>query len=51
MAKIYVSSTFNDLEECREQVRISLRKTGYEDIAMEYYTAGEKGCVSLLGQI
>jgi len=42
MAKIYVSSTFNDLQEYREQVRISLRSMGHEDIAMEYYTAGEK---------
>ena len=42
MAKIYVSSTFIDLKECREQVRISLRRTGHEDIAMEYYTASEK---------
>ena len=42
MAKIYVSSTFNDLQEFREQVRTSLRSMGHEDIAMEYYTAGEK---------
>jgi len=42
MAKIYVSSTFNDLQEFREQVRTSLRSMGHEDIAMEYYSAGEK---------
>lgn len=42
MAKIYVSSTFDDLREYREQVRTSLRGMGHEDIAMEYYTAGEK---------
>src|SRR5687768_13929490 len=42
MAKIYVSSTFNDLQEYREQVRTSLRSMGHEDIAMEYYTAGEQ---------
>ena len=42
MAKIYVSSTFNDLQEYREQVRNSLRSMGHEDIAMEYYTAGEQ---------
>jgi len=42
MAKIYVSSTFNDLQEYREQVRIALRSMGHEDMAMEYYTAGEQ---------
>jgi hypothetical protein len=42
MAKIYVSSTYNDLKDYREQVRTSLRQMGHEDIAMEYYTAGEK---------
>ena len=42
MAKIYVSSTFVDLQEYREQVRIALRSVGHEDVAMEYYTAGEE---------
>ncbi|HLF75752.1 MAG TPA: DUF4062 domain-containing protein [Anaerolineales bacterium] len=42
MAKIYISSTFLDLQEHREQVRIALRSVGHEDVAMEYYTAGEK---------
>jgi HEAT repeat protein len=39
MAKIYVSSTYTDLKEIREQVRITLRRLGHEDVAMEYYVA------------
>jgi hypothetical protein len=42
MARIYVSSTFKDLKECREKVRLSLRQMGHEDIAMEYYVAGDE---------
>lgn len=42
MIKIYVSSTFEDLKECRERVRLQLRKLGYEDRAMEYYNAEER---------
>jgi hypothetical protein len=39
MVKVYVSSTFNDLKDYRAQVRLSLRRMGYEDVAMEYYGA------------
>ena len=39
MARIYVSSTYKDLQECREQVRIAIRQTGHIDVAMEYYIA------------
>jgi len=42
MAKIYVSSTYLDLKDCREKVREALRSVGHEDVAMEYYTAGEE---------
>lgn len=42
MARIYVSSTFKDLKVCREKVRHSLRQIGHEDIAMEYYVAGDE---------
>jgi tetratricopeptide (TPR) repeat protein len=42
MARVYVSSTFKDLEECREKVRIALKQIGHEDIAMEYYVAEDK---------
>jgi HEAT repeat protein len=42
MARVYVSSTYNDLKECREQVRLALRRTGHEDVAMEYYVAEDK---------
>src|SRR5659263_239672 len=31
MARIYVSSTFNDLKEFREHVRLQLRQMGHED--------------------
>jgi CBS domain-containing protein len=39
MARIYVSSTFSDLLDCREQVRLTLRRMDHDDVAMEYYTA------------
>jgi hypothetical protein len=42
MARIFVSSTFKDLEECREKVRTALRRMGHEDIAMEYFVAEDK---------
>lgn len=42
MAKIYVSSTFVDLQECRERVSKMLRQMGNEDMAMEYYVAEDK---------
>jgi hypothetical protein len=42
MAKIYISSTFNDLEFCRRQVSLVIRKMGHEDVAMEYYIAEDK---------
>lgn len=42
MARVYVSSTFEDLQECRKQVLLTLRRTGHEDVAMEYYVAGDQ---------
>ena len=42
MSRIYVSSTYNDLKDCREQVRIALRKMRHEDVAMEYYVAEDQ---------
>ena len=39
MAKIYVSSTFLDLQEHRIQVERVIRRMGHEDVAMEYYVA------------
>ena len=42
MARIYVSSTFKDLEECREKIRIALKRMSHEDITMEYYVAENK---------
>ena len=41
MARVYVSSTFSDLQECRGQVRLTLRRMDHNDMAMEYYTAEE----------
>ena len=35
----YVSSTFEDLQECRAQVRLALSRLGVVDVAMEYYVA------------
>ena len=42
MARIYVSSTFNDLQDYRNAVSVALRRLGHEDVAMEYYVAEDK---------
>lgn len=39
MARIYVSSTFSDLQDYRKEVGVALRRLGHEDVAMEYYVA------------
>ncbi|ANZ38569.1 hypothetical protein BBK82_23410 [Lentzea guizhouensis] len=39
MALVYVSSTFADLREHREAVRMAIRRLGHKDIAMEHYVA------------
>lgn len=39
MAKVYVSSTFLDLKDCRNRVSLILKRMRHEDIAMEYYVA------------
>ncbi len=39
MAKIYVSSTYLDLQEYRAQVERVIRRMGHTDVAMEYYVA------------
>jgi GTPase SAR1 family protein len=39
MAKVYVSSTFRDLREYREKVRLALSQLGFDGVAMEYYVA------------
>ena len=36
IARIYVSSPFNDLEECCELARLQIRQMGHEDIFMDY---------------
>lgn len=42
MANLYVSSTFSDLKEFREQVRNTLRRLGHLDVAMEYDNASDE---------
>lgn len=42
MARIFVSSTFKDLEECWKKVSLVLRQMGHEDMAMEYFVAEDK---------
>ena len=39
MAKIYLSSTYSDLKECREVVYRTLRQMRHDVIAMEDYVA------------
>ena len=42
MAKVYVSSTYLDLQEHRRQAELALRRLGHVDVAMEYYTAEDR---------
>ena len=42
MAKIYLSSTFNDLKGCRKDVYDSLRSMHHDVIAMEHYVAADR---------
>ena len=37
--KAYVSSTFEDLRDCRAEARLALSRLGITDVAMEYYVA------------
>jgi hypothetical protein len=39
MARIYVSSTYQDLKAFRQEVSRAIRQLGHEDVAMEYYVA------------
>jgi hypothetical protein len=39
MARVYVSSTYQDLREYRESVRLALQQLRQEDVAMETYVA------------
>ena len=42
MAKIYVSSTYQDLQEHRAQVEKVIKRMGHTDVAMEYYVAEDR---------
>ena len=42
MARIYISSTYSDLKEFREEVYRALRKLGHDVVAMEDYTATDQ---------
>lgn len=42
MTKIYISSTFSDLKECREAIYKVLRAMSHEVIAMEDYVAADQ---------
>ncbi|KOG43060.1 hypothetical protein AQJ84_02315 [Streptomyces resistomycificus] len=39
MANVYISSTFQDLQEARRQVSQTIRRMKHTDVAMEYYGA------------
>jgi hypothetical protein len=39
--RVYVSSTYQDLKDCRHAIRLALQRLGLDDIAMETYTADE----------
>jgi len=42
MLKVYVSSTYKDLQEHRREVELVLRRMGCLDVAMEYYGAEDR---------
>jgi hypothetical protein len=42
MARIYISSTYGDLEDHREHVYRALRQLGHDVIAMEDYVAADQ---------
>jgi hypothetical protein len=42
MSRIYVSSTFSDLEVCRDKVYRTLRRMGHDAVAMEDYVAQDE---------
>jgi hypothetical protein len=42
LARIYISSTFDDLKRYREAVSMAIRRMGHVDVAMEYYTAEDR---------
>jgi Domain of unknown function (DUF4062)/NACHT domain/HEAT repeats len=41
--RVFVSSTYEDLKEYRASVLSQLKKLGMEDVAMEHYSAEERG--------
>jgi len=43
--RVYVSSTFEDLQEHRRAVGLAIRRAGWEDVAMEYYVAEDRPAV------
>lgn len=40
--RVYVSSTYQDLKDCRRAIRLALQRMDLDDITMETYTAGEE---------
>lgn len=42
MFRVFVSSTYIDLNECREKVLKVLRRMGHQDVAMEYFVAEDQ---------
>lgn len=42
VARIFVSSTFEDLKEYREKVRFNLKRLDHEDVAMECFVAEDQ---------
>ena len=42
MARVFVSSTFQDLKEYRQAVYVALRRLGHQSVAMEDYAATDR---------
>jgi GTPase SAR1 family protein len=45
MPKVYLSATFEDLKDYRRLAAVTLKKMGYDDMAMEYYVAEDRTSV------
>ena len=52
MARIYLSSTFEDLKDCRAAAYRTLRKLGHDVISMEDYVAsGQRPLAQCLADV
>jgi hypothetical protein len=49
--RVYVSSTFQDLQACRVEIRLALQRLGLQDVAAETYTAESRPLDRCLAEV